>query len=392
MCNKLADVCLKYLSNLLLFTESSDGFMDRVPVTYRKSSGLNLLKLIHNNDSAIKPAAQVASLSPDHASIFHQLTELSDKAIIIVSESYEISFINKKARRIFARYRNDKDRLIEWLFNKIPLKIALEQARKTGSNTSRLIVHHKKQKHHVKLFVSHHAPGYSIMFENISEKIEHRARFDSISKVLELFLYKLSHDLKGPVATLMGLINLTKLEHKQDSEVPYFEMINDHIGHLDALVSRIIKLSYVFDMQCDVENVDVYHVLKEAVNLCSHMDNFQHASIQVSAEEQLSFGFDPVILTSIVQILLEHTLKNCSATALSGSFISVEASRYSHSGVMIVIEEGPGINLFNSSNADAKLLVTVLQNALKKINGKLEVLRPYGGDAIVRLLLPSLKE
>jgi signal transduction histidine kinase len=58
---------------------------------------------------------------------------------------------------------------------------------------------------------------------------------------LDHFIYRASHDLRGPVATILGLINLARLR-KDDTEVNlFFDLIAVHAEKLDHHLRDLVK-------------------------------------------------------------------------------------------------------------------------------------------------------
>lgn len=66
-----------------------------------------------------------------------------------------------------------------------------------------------------------------------------------VEKTLELntFIYRLSHDLRGPVATIKGLTNnLLKLEIEDDSCASHVSMIEDSVNILDKIIHDLLSV------------------------------------------------------------------------------------------------------------------------------------------------------
>lgn len=58
---------------------------------------------------------------------------------------------------------------------------------------------------------------------------------------LELLIYRASHDLRGPIATILGLINLARMR-KDNAEVDmFFDLISIHAEKLDQHLKDLVK-------------------------------------------------------------------------------------------------------------------------------------------------------
>lgn len=91
---------------------------------------------------------------------------------------------------------------------------------------------------------------------------------------LESFIYRTAHDLRGPIATIKGLVNLLKMrqgDHEVDELTSLIEL------HANKLDDRLFKLLYVADENCEAEDCNgVIHfpVLKYALEKTLE-DNFK---------------------------------------------------------------------------------------------------------------------
>jgi signal transduction histidine kinase len=64
-------------------------------------------------------------------------------------------------------------------------------------------------------------------------------------KHIDNFVYRAAHDLRGPLATMLGLINLLKIR-KDDSEVNRFiDMIEMHGTKLDERLHQVVYISKI---------------------------------------------------------------------------------------------------------------------------------------------------
>ncbi len=85
--------------------------------------------------------------------------------------------------------------------------------------------------------------GYIILKVRFIEKSEMSTETMSSRSELDEFIYRTSHDLRGPLATIRGLVNLVKLR-KDNSEVDaLIEMIDVNAQKLDDHLFRLFYLS-----------------------------------------------------------------------------------------------------------------------------------------------------
>ncbi|MBK6265787.1 HAMP domain-containing histidine kinase [Marivirga sp. S37H4] len=72
---------------------------------------------------------------------------------------------------------------------------------------------------------------------------DERATLEKTNRELDSFLYSTSHDLRAPVASLLGLINIAKHDVKEESGRNYIQMMEDRVKKLDNIFSDILNYS-----------------------------------------------------------------------------------------------------------------------------------------------------
>lgn len=72
---------------------------------------------------------------------------------------------------------------------------------------------------------------------------EERLALEKTNRELDSFLYSTSHDLRAPVASLLGLINIAKHDIKDESGLTYVKMMEDRVKKLDNIFSDILNYS-----------------------------------------------------------------------------------------------------------------------------------------------------
>ncbi len=92
--------------------------------------------------------------------------------------------------------------------------------------------------------------GYVVLKVKVSENVTHLKR-ELVLKNTELdsFIYRTAHDLRGPLATIKGLVNLIKIR-KDNCEVDELtSMIEIHANKLDDRLFKLLYLADVSDKQ-----------------------------------------------------------------------------------------------------------------------------------------------
>jgi signal transduction histidine kinase len=100
--------------------------------------------------------------------------------------------------------------------------------------------------------------------QNLETIIEKRtAEMIEISTELDTFFYRASHDLKGPFATLEGLVNLEEKTYPDRLNSEYFQKLKETLTHLKELNSVIIEVGKVRYVEPDYTVFNLHEKLGE---------------------------------------------------------------------------------------------------------------------------------
>jgi signal transduction histidine kinase/tetratricopeptide (TPR) repeat protein len=69
--------------------------------------------------------------------------------------------------------------------------------------------------------------------------IERTDAYRKVNEELDLFIYKTSHDIRGPLASLQGLADLGRMEAQDDKSRDYFTRFRSSIDKLDNMLKRL---------------------------------------------------------------------------------------------------------------------------------------------------------
>ncbi len=137
--------------------------------------------------------------------------------------------------------------------------------------------------------------------EKLSDKV-----FDRTQE-LNTFLYRSSHDLAGPLATMKGLINLIEPHGISEDHKKYIERMNLTTVKLDRIIHRLESIGSISTRPLRNEKVDLLELSRNAIK---KVQNGYSVIPEISVQGNTYATSDPELLSGILISLLENSFNN----------------------------------------------------------------------------------
>ncbi|MBI1769637.1 MAG: tetratricopeptide repeat-containing sensor histidine kinase [Bacteroidetes bacterium] len=138
---------------------------------------------------------------------------------------------------------------------------------------------------------------------------EKREIIENKNTELDSFFYRVSHDLKGPIASLIGLHNLVIQEVTDPLSMQYFEMYQSQISRINRIVMGLIGLTQMKHLQDLRVKIDFPSLVEECINSYSYFDNFKNIKFIKEIELNIEYYSEWAIINTILQNLIENSIK-----------------------------------------------------------------------------------
>lgn len=161
--------------------------------------------------------------------------------------------------------------------------------------------------------------GVPVMLDNqtigiygVYVNITDRKRVEEELKIrnteLDNFVYKVSHDLRAPLSSILGLVNLARLPGNTDNPMDYIDIIGDKVQHLDHFISDVLSHSKNLKMDVSTNKVDIKKIIDSTFNDLSYLDGAKEVIRNVRIEG-LDLYSDPWRISEIFRNLISNAIK-----------------------------------------------------------------------------------
>jgi two-component system sensor histidine kinase ChiS len=126
---------------------------------------------------------------------------------------------------------------------------------------------------------------------------------------LETFIYKASHDIKGPLKSIIGLTTVGEKDVKDPVALNYFQHILKSTRKLDVLLTDLLQLTKVKQIVLQKEKINFKEMIAESMSSFEHLPGFEKMKFTVDINQTSDFYTDKKLLSSIIQNLIENPIK-----------------------------------------------------------------------------------
>ncbi|MFM2135314.1 MAG: hypothetical protein RL021_714 [Bacteroidota bacterium] len=215
---------------------------------------------------------------------------------------------------------------------------------------------------------------------------------------LDTFFYKASHDLRGPLASMMGVVAIGKAESRDPEINRYFEMVETSVHRLDSTLLELIELARTRKGVSKLNSVSVASILNRVNDSLRQLPRFSRVHFIREVAEEAMIYTDPLLLQSVLQNLV-HNAVNYSDRDRPEVRLSLKEDGDLYQ--LEIADNGAGIpeavrprifEMFYRGHLDSSgpgLGLFIVRNALEKMGGSIRFECPHDKGTVFYITLPK---
>lgn len=218
---------------------------------------------------------------------------------------------------------------------------------------------------------------------------------------LDNFVYHASHDLRAPLRSIMGLINLLRLEKTASGKEHCLEMIEGSIKRLDNLVIDLLQISRGSRTSNAVEDICLATEINNSITNFYHIEDSHDIRIMTRISQPVTFVSDLTRIRIVLNNLISNAVKYRNLNG-DQSHILIETEVDRKQAVIIIKDNGQGIpeskvsSIFDmfvratDNQQGSGLGLYIVKNVVEKLGGKISVESQENVGSAFRVVLPNL--
>ncbi len=218
---------------------------------------------------------------------------------------------------------------------------------------------------------------------------------------LDTFIYRTSHDIRGPLASLLGLSEVALFDVTDERSLDYFGKLNQTANNLNEILSRVLDITQVKSTSNFGQEIDFENIIDDILDKRAQLDFFEEIGFTSHIDKGLRYRSDPYLILTIINNLVDNAYKFYNSSTRVESFVKVEISTYKSSVNIKVLDNGIGISkedtvkifeIFSkaSNRPDtAGLGLYLVKLAVERLKGKVSVETTASGYTEFKVHLPE---
>ncbi|MCU0430145.1 MAG: HAMP domain-containing histidine kinase [Cytophagaceae bacterium] len=177
----------------------------------------------------------------------------------------------------------------------------------------------------------------------VNKLIERNRSLSKTNNELDSFVYKASHDLRAPLASLMALVKLSKEERNPEMLQEYVFHQEKAIQKLDAYIVDILNISKNARKTLEVSPIRFKELLDDILSQYAFHENFDQIEKIIDVQEALPLYSDRKRILVILNNLISNALRY-SDKQKKHSYIDIQIHVSKELAQLTIKDNGVGIS------------------------------------------------
>ncbi len=210
-----------------------------------------------------------------------------------------------------------------------------------------------------------------------------------INQELDQFVYSAAHDLRAPIANVMGLVKLIRIEEISETAQHYLALQEKSLEKLDEFIKSIVDYSRNSRLNLAKDNINLTEFVNEIVDQYRFSENAEKLKIDINVNQKGKFITDSNRLSVVMNNLVSNAVRYMDVEK-GNCFLDIRVRADKNKAQIVVKDNGIGIEkehlesifkLFYRASSNSKgtgIGLYIVSETIDKLKGKIDVKSEYG--------------
>lgn len=168
-----------------------------------------------------------------------------------------------------------------------------------------------------------------------------------VNDELDNFIYKTSHDIRGPLASLRGICNVAIMDVKDPLSLDYFSKLDSTAEKLNTILTRLLIINQINNSSASHELIDFKEIVEDVIVLEKKRGLPPRLRIRSEIDDGIIFYSDKELIRIILENLIDNAIKFYNDSDRIEPFVEIKVSKENIDLKISVTDNGIGISQVN---------------------------------------------
>ena len=223
------------------------------------------------------------------------------------------------------------------------------------------------------------------------------------NKELDRFVYSVSHDLRAPLSSMLGVVGLCEMGEMDPFIEKNVSLLKSSIKKLDGFIIDILDYSRNSRLEVDTQEVHFADLLTDVCNNLKFMctEDQRKVEVRTKIENGVAFHSDRSRLSIILNNLISNSIRYQNQQE-ADPFVEISVAITASSADIRITDNGIGIesknhekvfNMFyrvSTQSVGSGLGLYIVKETVEKLNGVIKLESEPGKGTVFNIHLPNL--
>jgi len=164
-----------------------------------------------------------------------------------------------------------------------------------------------------------------------------------VNEELDNFIYKTSHDIRGPLASLKGICNVALMDVKDEVAIGYLSKLDLTAEHLNTVLTRLLIINQINNSSLKPELINFTTLIDEVLALERKKGLPDRIKIKKHVEPGIEYQSDKEFVRIILDNLIGNAIKFYNDSVNVQPFVEINVGKVGEELLIRVIDNGIGL-------------------------------------------------
>jgi hypothetical protein len=239
----------------------------------------------------------------------------------------------------------------------------------------------------------------NINYQTEKELIQNNELLTKTNQELDRFVYSASHDLRSPLSSILGLVEIALNSSNPEEVKMCLTLIQDRVKVQDSFIYEIIEYARNARMNLMIVPIPLKLLIFEVIDQLMYMKDASEVNIQVLMADDTVIDTDKIRMMSVLSNLIANAIKYQDKSKPE-RFVKVSLEKSATHLSIAVEDNGQGIqekfherifDMFFRASENSRgsgLGLFIVRETVAKMGGTISVRSEYGKGSCFTLNLP----